>query len=277
LIVLASGLPSIQFRPGKSLNLIAWLLSELVPDSQSDSPDVIRRTQSDLLPEVGDVLLKSMIVAFWLMLILSILVFVVSPRFRRELLRTIAMIIPLVILLPQIAKLMTQQSDLSEAEGVGGYFLGDTAFPQAPDYVQNPPEWLFLLVNFALLFLILLVAFFLWRRFRPKPDTQAVVVKEVRRALSNLDSGLDFKDVVIACYAQMCQKLQESQQIKRHRAMTPREFEEHLSNAGIASIHIQQLTRLFEGVRYGAKSSDAATQNEAKLCLQSILEVYGDS
>ena len=190
--------------------------------------------------------------------------------------RMIAMVIPMVILLPQIAKIMAQQSELANEQQAGGYLLGEATHPQPPDFIQNPPEWLFLAINALLLLIILGGIIYLWRRFRPKPDAQAVVVKEVRRALSNLDSGLELKGVVITCYAQMCQGLQESQHITRHQAMTPREFELHLSSAGIASTHIQQLTRLFEGVRYGQESTDADTENDARLCLQSILEIYSD-
>jgi hypothetical protein len=131
-------------------------------------------------------------------------------------------------------------------------------------------------VNGLFFLLIFFSILYLWRQFRPKPDTQAVVVKQVRRALSDLESGSALKDVIIACYAQMCHGLQESQSIRRHKAMTPREFEKHLSNAGIASIHIHQLTRLFENVRYGAQPTDQTKEDQAKLCLQSILEVYGD-
>ncbi len=277
LLMLAGGLPNLRFRPGKSLNLIEWFFAALALDNPSNLPEFTGiYTRTNFLPEIGDVLLKSLIAAFWLMVIFSVLILIVSPNFRRELMRMIAMVIPLVILLPQIAKTMAQQSEMAEEQQAGGYLLGEATYPQPPDFIQNPPEWLFLVINTLLLLIILGGIFYLWRRLRPNSDAYAVVVKEVRRALSNLDSGLELKDVVIACYAQMCRGLQESQQITRHQAMTPREFELHLSSAGIASTHIQKLTRLFEDVRYGQESTDADTENDARLCLQSILEVYGD-
>jgi hypothetical protein len=58
--------------------------------------------------------------------------------------------------------------------------------------------------------------------------------------------------------------------------MTPREFESHLSRAGITSSHIQQLTLLFEGARYGAEPTDPVKEQTAKQCLQVILQAYGD-
>jgi len=277
ILVLAGGLPDLQFRSGKSLNLIEWFFAELAQENPTGLPEIVEVPSGyRFLPEIGDLMLKSMIAVFWLMSVFSIVMFFVSPRFRRDLLRMLAFIIPLVILLPQIAKAMTEQPTMGEEAQASGYALGEAAFPQPPDFIQNPPEWLFLIINALLIFIILGGIFYLWRRLRPISDERAVVVKEVRRALSNLESGSALKNVVIVCYTQMCQGLQESQQIKRHRAMTPREFENHLSNAGIASTHIQQLTRLFESVRYGAQQTDVTTENEAKRCLQSILEVYGE-
>ena len=277
LLILAAGLQDLEFRPGKSLNLIAWLFAGLAQENQEEPLDVFDvSTRTSFMPEIGDVMMKSLIAVFWLLLITSIISFFTSPQFRRQVLRMVAMIIPFMILLPQIAKNMDEPPPLEGVEAAADLSIGQGNFPEAPPFIQNPPDWIFWIVNGFLLFVILGAIILLWRRFRPQSDAQAVVVKEVKRALSNLDSGLGMKDVVLACYAQMCQGLQESQKIKRHKAMTPREFEVHLSKAGIASRHIDQLTRLFEGVRYGSIPTDKAAEDEAKQCLNAILEVYGD-
>jgi hypothetical protein len=277
MLILAGGLQDIKFEPGKPLHLIDWFFAALDSGNTTDLPETSRLSpRASLLPGLGDLMLDTLIVLFWVMIIFSILFFIISPAYRRELMRMMGLIIFLVLVLPRIAERMAQQPTIGEDEAAGRYALGEASAPQAPSFVQNPPEWLFITVNVVLLFILLGAAFFLWRRFRPKSDAQAVVVREVKQAISNLDSGLELKDVVMTCYAKMCQGIQDSQQIRRHRAMTPREFEVHLSNAGISSAHIGELTRLFEGVRYGAKSSNPATENEARICLQSILEAYGD-
>jgi len=150
------------------------------------------------------------------------------------------MIFPLVILLPYIAKRLVMQQRLSEGEAPGELALGDVPLIETPSFIQQPPEWLFILVNFLLLGLLFVGIYFVWQRFRPKSDAQAVVVRQVRRALSDLEAGLGLRDVVIACYLEMCQGLQKSQRIKRKKDMTPREFEEHLASAGelqLARLH----------------------------------------
>jgi len=222
-------------------------------------------------------MLKSIVIFFWLMLIFSIVYAIISPKLRRELVRMFAMILFLVFLLPQIAKNMVLQPRTEEMEGLpGGFALGENTFPIPPPFIQDPPGWLFAAINVLLLLSFFGGIYFLWLRPRPQSDAHAVVVKEVKQALSDLEAGLELKDVVIACYAKMCKGLQESRHIKRQQAMTPREFEKYLANAGIASTHIQQLTRLFEGVRYGAKSTNKDTERKATQCLQAILQVYGE-
>jgi hypothetical protein len=41
--------------------------------------------------------------------------------------------------------------------------------------------------------------------------------------------------------------------------------------------HIQRLTQLFEGVRYGARPSRGRTVLEARACLRGIIAAYGET
>ncbi len=281
MLLLAGGLPNLRFQPGKSLHLLDWFLAQLTSVEPFDLSESVTNLQGEpadfgVMTLLGERMLKVIILAFWVMLIFSIVYAIVSPKFRRELVRMFAVIFPLIILLPYIAKRLAMQQRLTEGEAFSEFMLEDLPFLETPSFIQQPPEWLFTLVNLLLLGLLFVVIYLVWRRFRPTPDAQAVVVRHVRRALSDLETGLELKDVIIACYAEMCRGLQESLRIGRKQDMTPREFEEHLASAGIASVHIEQLTRLFEGVRYGAKSSDAAAELEAKECLQAILQAYAE-
>lgn len=77
------------------------------------------------------------------------------------------------------------------------------------------------------------------------------------------------------CYLKMNQVLQEQQGIERQKAMTPREFERHLTAVGLTNEHIRQLTRLFESVRYGANAPGQQEEQEALACLSAIVKSYG--
>ena len=277
IFITAAGLPYLRFHPGQPFGFWDWLFTRLTLPSENleNGLSTGDQTNANFLNQFGDRVLGSVIVGFWVLLIFSILYAIVSPKFRRELLRMIAFIIPLVILLPRIAKRLALQRALTGEDTPGEFGMGEGVLPEPPAFIQQPPEWLFILINGIVIALLIWGIYLLWRRLRPKSDAQ-VVVRQIKRALSDLDAGLDLKNVVIACYASMCQELQKSQDLKRQRDMTPREFELHLARAGIASAHIQRLTRLFENVRYGAKTSDAAAELEARACLQAIIQAYGE-
>ena len=57
--------------------------------------------------------------------------------------------------------------------------------------------------------------------------------------------------------------------------MTPREFEQVLGGLGLRDEHIQQLTRLFERVRYSAAAPGEREEREAEACLSAIVAAYG--
>jgi hypothetical protein len=62
--------------------------------------------------------------------------------------------------------------------------------------------------------------------------------------------------------------------IGRDVSLTPREFEQRLTAAGLADRHVRRLTRLFERVRYSPHPPGAAEEREAQECLQSIITTY---
>jgi len=280
ILLLAGGLPNLRLKPGKSLNLYDWFLAQLISENSTDFSGNDYETESpgsNLWSRLGEGYRSSIVIAFWLILFFSIVYAIVSPKFRRELVRMFVTIMLLFLLLPSIARRLAQRPRPAEVEEFPGQLsFGDTILPEPPPFIQQPPGWFLILVEVLLLVLVFVGIYLIWRRLRPKSYAQAVVVKNVRQALSDLESGSELEDVVIACYTKMCRELQKSRHIGRHQAMTPREFEDHLTKAGITSAHIRQLTLLFEGVRYGAKPTDSIIEHNAKRCLQAILQAYGD-
>ena len=149
--------------------------------------------------------------------------------------------------------------------------------PDPPAFITNPPAWFLLLFNITLVFLILGVVGLLHKLLRPKPDTQTLLVQEAQSALADLEAGGDLQNTVMRCYARMSKVLAQSRDIERDKAMTPREFEIHLAEIGLRDEHIRRLTRLFEGVRYGARPSDRLAEHEALACLKAIVQAYEET
>ncbi len=139
-----------------------------------------------------------------------------------------------------------------------------------PEFILNPP----VLVAFSLGFILLLslgaAVAVLWERSRPSTLDQ--LAQEAREAISGLRAGQDPRNVIVACYAGMCEVLRQERRLERRQAMTPREFAAALESSGLPMTAVRRLTRLFEAVRYGGHRFSPAEEQEAVDCLTDIAE-----
>ncbi len=112
----------------------------------------------------------------------------------------------------------------------------------------------------------------LWLAFRqPGRRGPDLLTLEAERALEALKAGLDLKNVIVRCYWQMAQVLQEEQGLEKQAAMTVREFERLLQARGVPPAPVHQLTQLFEAVRYGRRLSNADDERQAVDSLTAIV------
>ena len=123
-------------------------------------------------------------------------------------------------------------------------------------------------------FIVLLIAgiWYFWRRSRPVANPMTELAQA---AIESIQAGGDVQSVVLRCYLEMSQVLGQQRGIERARAMTPREFAQHLATSGVRDEHILQLTRLFEGARYGAQPPSPRDERAAVECLTAIVQAYG--
>lgn len=269
LMILAAGLAQLRFEPGQSLGLLA-LLANLRPPAPGP-----------IALDAGTVEVPLWVRGlFWAALLVTIVHAIVSPQGRKQLLRMILIVAAILFIADRLLKQITPQPGQQESSSLGiqGEGLGQQAhFPEPPPFVTNPPDWLFLAFNALLIGLVAGAAWFIWLRLRAaeEDDTQGRLVQEAEQALADLEAGGDVRDVVLRCYVQMSEVLKESRRVERRKAMTPREFEQHLAAAGLRDEHIHRLTRLFEAVRYGDKPSTGAAAMEANDCLRAIVRAYG--
>ncbi|MBW2092062.1 MAG: DUF4129 domain-containing protein [Deltaproteobacteria bacterium] len=142
---------------------------------------------------------------------------------------------------------------------------------QHTTYLPDPPEWLVLAVSLCVSVLILRMAITLWRRPPRRHRRIEYVAREAQRTLKELRAGADLREGVIRCYYEMSRVLDERYGLKRHQAMTTREFEQYLEQEGIPEVYIERLTQLFEMVRYGAKRLGEPEEREAVACLTAIV------
>ncbi len=133
----------------------------------------------------------------------------------------------------------------------------------------EPPTSLFWAVGVLILVGAGTLAAFALRR-RP-PAASHLVLKEARRAVRDLRSGMDSTDVVIRCYLQMTQAVREQRGIERGRSLTVREFESVLDSVGLPPRPLLRLRELFEAVRYGNRSLTADENSAATESLGQII------
>jgi hypothetical protein len=267
---LAAGISRLEFLPGDyfPLGRLFQLLSR-------------RRLGGDLSFSLD--IMRPLIACLWLMLVISIIAFIISPEIRREAIKRFIryLIYALVIYgLVTVLQPLLQKPDIPPPPGSGPVeMLGELPeLPSPPDFVANPPSWVVYSVDILLLLIPLTLAWLFWLRWqrnRRKGAPLELLAEEAQQALARLQGGHNLKDTIMRCYAEMSQTLQKERGVERQQAMTPREFELHLAQSGLRDEHIRQLTRLFENVRYGAKTPGQREEQEAVACLQAIVQAYG--
>ncbi len=267
LLLLAAGMGGLRFEPGRDLDLLGLLLSNLRPPAIAPAQGM-----------AGSLTFQPwMRIAFWLLLLFTLAYALVSPEGRRRLFTTLILVALLLFIADRYReRLQEQPLESPLLEGLGDLSAAAPAMiPEPPPFVTDPPLWLTWAVNGVVALLFFFLLWYLWQRLRPKSDPQSLLVEEAASALAELEAGGDLRDVVLRCYAQMSAVLKESHRVERRQAMTPREFESQLAAAGLRDEHIHRLTRLFEGVRYGSQGSTGKIAQEASDCLQAIVQAYG--
>ena len=116
----------------------------------------------------------------------------------------------------------------------------------------------------------------IWSRIQ-QPDAPLKEFSRIARAsLNDLDDGADWEDVIVRSYVQMGAVVKERRGIERTEEMTPHEFASRLVDAGLPPAPVEQLTRLFEFVRYSQHTAGEEQMAEAVTCLNEIADAFGE-
>jgi hypothetical protein len=121
--------------------------------------------------------------------------------------------------------------------------------PVAP--LGAPPQ---LLIQFVIVGIVLgcgLIAIMVMKRWLAPTKIEDGLLQDAEEAVKALRDGMDFENTIIRCYLQMARSIQKERGLERNYSMTVQEFEQWLVGIGFPTIPLQQLTSLFEKVRYG--------------------------
>ena len=268
IVILASSVTQLEFLPGEPFSLGSGPLARPAPAAM---PPI----ESPLITLIIRVL--SLVLAA--LLPFSIIYLIISPEARRRVLPNLVLLGLIILLINYLRRQprSNEERDLFAGLRLGAPAEGMPAQPTA-EFSSALPDWFIVLANFLLAaFVIALVMGILgaaWRRSRQRPVTTALeqLVEQAQVALDTIEAGGDVRNTVIRCYAEMNRVVQAERGLQRQAAMTPREFEEPLTRAGLPAEHVRELTRLFEAVRYGEKSLPVWEERRAVSCLTAIVQ-----
>jgi uncharacterized membrane protein YhaH (DUF805 family) len=263
MVFLAAGLSDLQFLPGHPLP---------------------RRAESDDLlggffrPFPGSEILGYLFLAFYyvalLLLPVAIVYFIISPDMRRRVIRGLGLLLWLVAILMMIRARPDLFQELQLVPEAAPQ-AGDTAIPEV-EFGASIPAWLETVATLGLAVAtaaaLVGVGWYVWRRSQRPASALEQLAMEAQVALDALEAGAGVHDTVMRCYFEMSRALGENRGLRRGEAVTPREFESELKGAGLPTAQIEQLTRLFEAVRYGARIADEVEERQAVACLTAIVE-----
>ncbi len=205
----------------------------------------------------------------------GVILYLVSPGARKRVLRDLIAL--LIVLLPLY---LLWRAEPGTFEALGAFQplpAPAEELPPAPEvaYTPEPRQWLLVIVTVAVALvvaaIVIVVGWAIWRRRqRPTPSLDRLA-QQAEEAIDAIEAGADLKDTVSRCYVEMMDVLREERGLQRQRAMTPREFEVWLEEAGVPTTQVRRLTRLFEQVRYGNKRLGKEEERQAVVALTSIV------
>ena len=262
MMLLSAGISGLDLRPGQPFSLARHELANV--------------GRSGAGSETLMTFIRVALVTAGLLLPVALVYLIVSPKARKRLLRDL---VTLLLFFAVYYLLFSARSDAPVEEGRTAITLPQTqALPAAPaaEFVAAPPQWLVSVASISLALLLAALSVgtvvLILRRRRPSKSPLAQLARDAQGAMDALQAGADLRNTVIRCYRDMSLTLNQQRGIRRHPAMTPREFEHHLRDVGLPGGYVTQITRLFEDVRYGTKVPGQPEERQALLCLRAIVE-----
>lgn len=264
LSLLAISLNGLRFDPGLPLPL-EFLLPNI--GANSDTSQIMQV----LMPVV-----RVMLIFTWILLPFSVVYLILSKRARKQLLKDLAFITPMIFVLYVLAKIFMNANNGSNPANRLGLSAAE-AFQalHLPQYTP-PPSWVTTaavsLIALFFAFIIFEIFVVIWRERRMRSQNALAVMRyEIQSTLTAIESGDDLHNAITLCYLKMVDAIRQYRQLSRDQDMTPQEFELYLEHYGLPHEPVHRLTRLFERVRYGAAQPDPADEREALESLSLII------
>jgi hypothetical protein len=268
ILALAASVRDLEFSPGDPFALGSGISFRLPPGG---------------LPSEGSsammLFVRGVLLLVLALLPFSIIYLIISPSARKKALQNIIVFGVILLLINLLRQQMRplERTDLFPGMNIGAPGQPDSPAPAA-QFSGSAPDWLVAAVSFGLALLIAGIAIaIIWalikRRSQPEAGLSLERIAEhAEEARQTIEAGGDLYDTILRCYREMTDVVRDARGIQRQLAVTPSEFEQQLEAAGLPREPVRELTRLFEEVRYGAKSLGEWEGRRAVACLSAIAD-----
>ncbi|MGC9530570.1 MAG: DUF4129 domain-containing protein [Candidatus Bipolaricaulaceae bacterium] len=259
--VLAAGLWDAEFQGGRPLAQAFALPA--AADAQRISESTVA------------LLLRILHVALLASFALCLAVFILVPRVRRQLLRALAVGAVLTVAAVLLINALFRPAEQWQASPQGGLPAGGGVATPGEEGTPPPqaPDWA---VYAAAACVGVGLAWWGRRRLagrRPRRREEGELAQVAAEAAAALRGGAAVADVVLRCWIRMVEVVAPQARVDHLPALTPQELADLLHARGFRHQAIDELTRLFEEVRYGHKPSESR-RDRAIAALSTIERAY---
>ena len=264
LVVLSSSLPTLEFRDAQQ-RVSYWFETEEAPTEEAVVETVAESGfDLNLSLETGVRIAAGFI--FWILIPIALLYSIFTRDGRRALPRAIAQAIifgigsiALYIFVQQFGQFFNSEQ---RSAAMAGMQISSSSVPT-----------IVLVSTSAVVALMIVgVIWLVYRQSQTLMQPKRSVVQSAQRAIVEIDAGADLRSVVMRCYSDMLTAARRIRGVERDAHVTPSEFSATLQSVGLPIDEVDQLTRLFESVRYGGRDANSAERATARACLTTIIE-----
>ena len=262
LVLLAGGLSTFTLQPGRVFQQPASEGPEQpapVPSAESSS-------------DTFETVLRAVLAVLLVILPLSVIAAMFSKEGRKRLITNALMIVMLLVVMSRVQEIQRQAREMSQEVGVVNEQIPAVIGEPLPPPPPPPSEEFVLIASIVIVVIGVILAVWVGRRwlFQRQPSALIQIAEEADRARDALAGGGALEDVVIRSYRQMNKIVAEARELRRPPSATPREFEDTLAGAGLPLGPLDDLTKLFEQVRYGGLVTGPAERQTAINSLTAI-------
>lgn len=269
MVILAISLPDLQMQMG----------GDLYARQDADQNEDFTSAESDYT--AFEIFMR----VFSTIVIILLLIYIVSSLFskegRKRLLGSVAVFLLLALMMLIFSNVLSPMEQMEELPAPLAAEQKPIETEEATgtivEFDPEPKSWLLVVMIVAGAVLLAVIVFSFVNKFpgqsAPGTSQYEEFAEKAQSALEDIESDkINFDDIIIRCYAEMSYALQTQTGIQRSEAMTTFEFEQELIKSGFPAQPVQQLTRLFEQVRYGHQQSGETEKHIAVKSLGEIVE-----